>query len=174
MSEPFITTDRLDLWRPAAADIEPMFEIMQDPRTWRYFGAPIGRAEHTTRFMRNAGSWALYGYGSLMVRERGQDPVIGNCGVFHTWRGLGDDFDDKPEAGWILSAEHTGKGYAREAMRAIFARFDEAYGEREVVCLINPANTPSVALAHKLGFAETRRATMPGTEDPVQLFTRRP
>lgn len=54
--------------------------------------------------MRNAGSWYLCGYGALMLRLRGRQEVIGNCGGFHIFRALGDDFDDNPEAGWIVAA----------------------------------------------------------------------
>jgi RimJ/RimL family protein N-acetyltransferase len=171
VTQPFLRTDRLELWQPVAADMEAMFAVMQDPRTWRYFGAPIARADHTTRFMRNAGSWSLYGYGSLMVRERGRPELIGNCGVVHTWRGLGGGFDDKPEAGWIVAADHTGKGYAREAMEAVLRWFDREHGPREVVCIIHPDNAPSIALANRLGFVPTRLGEL-GPDNPVQLFSR--
>ena len=126
------------------------------------------------RLLRNAGSWSLYGYGTFMVRMRGGDgSIVGNCGVFHSYRGLGEDFDDRPEAGWILAESAFGKGVAREAMDAALAWFDREHGPREVVCMIEPANAPSVALAEKLGFAPTRIATTPDGAE-LQLFSRPP
>lgn len=170
---PFLTTDRLELWQPRAGDEPAMFAIMQAPAVWRHFGAPIPRADHVTRFLRNAGSWPLHGYGSFMVREKGRPAVIGNCGIFYSWRGLGDDFDDRAEAGWILAQDHFGKGYAHEAMAAALDWFDAAHGPREVVAMIAPGNDPSFALAAKLGFIETRPAALPdGTQ--VQLLSRTP
>ncbi|ANY19170.1 Acetyltransferase (GNAT) family protein [Tsuneonella dongtanensis] len=168
---PLLTTERLELWRPQPGDEPQMFAIMQDPRTWRYFGATPSRVDHVTRFMRNAGSWQLHGYGSFMVRSRGEEPVVGNCGVFHTWRGLGEDFDDKPEAGWIVAADHAGKGYAREAMDAALAWFDATHGPREVVCIIHPDNAPSNKLAGRLGFEPTRLTEL-APDNPVQVFSR--
>jgi RimJ/RimL family protein N-acetyltransferase len=158
---PFLTTERLDLWRPTIADEPAMFAIISNPATHRYLGPMSTRADHFTRFQRNAGSWFLHGYGSFMVRPKGTAEVIGNCGVFHTYRGLGEDFDDRPEAGWILAESAVGRGIAREAMSAALAWFDEAHGPREVVCMIEPGNDPSFALAGKLGFEVTSDGTLP-------------
>ena len=169
---PLLVTERLELWLPGIADEPAMFAIVSDPRTGRYLGpATASRADHFIRFQRGAGSWFLHGYGNLMVRLKGRPEVIGNCGVFHSWRGLGEDFDDRPEAGWILSAEHVGKGIAGEAMRAALAWFDAEHGPKSVVCMIALENAPSVRLAGNLGFAPTRLAELPDG-DTVQLFER--
>jgi RimJ/RimL family protein N-acetyltransferase len=168
---PFLATERLELWQPTIADEPEMFAIISNPATHRFLGPMSTRADHFIRFQRGAGSWFLHGYGSFMVRLKGDPQVIGNCGVFHSWRGLGDDFDDKPEAGWILAESAVGKGIAREAMEAALSWFDATHGRREVVCMIEPGNAPSVVLACKLGFAPTRMATMPDGAE-VQLFSR--
>lgn len=168
---PFLTTERLELWQPTIADEPEMFAIISNPATHRFLGPMSTRADHFIRFQRGAGSWFLHGYGSFMVRLKGDPQVIGNCGVFHSWRGLGDDFDDKPEAGWILAADQVGKGIAAESMSAALAWFDREHGPREVVCMIEPENAPSVVLARKLGFTPTRQASMPDGAE-VQLFNR--
>src|SRR5690606_24807737 len=117
------------------------------------------------------GSWLLHGYGSFILRLRGEQAQIGNCGVFHSFRGLGEDFDDQPEAGWILAAEHAGKGYAAEAMRAALAWFEREHGRRRIVAMIAEGNEASMALAGKLGFAPMRDAVLPDRE-AVRLFER--
>ncbi|MGX7925034.1 GNAT family N-acetyltransferase [Tsuneonella sp. HG094] len=170
-SDPFLVTERLELWRPAIADEPQMFAIIQEPETHRFLGPMSSRADHFIRFQRGAGSWFLHGYGSFMVRWKGQSAVIGNCGVFHSYRGLGEDFDDRPEAGWILGSATVGMGVAREAMEAALAWFDREHGPREVVCMIEPRNAPSIALAGKLGFAPTRLTEMPDGAE-VRLFSR--
>lgn len=175
MSGPFLATERLELWLPQASD-RPLLEAMIAPDAVRRFlGSMTPDAVDTfARLLRNAGSWSLYGYGTFMVRMRGGDgAIVGNCGVFHSYRGLGAEFDDKPEAGWILAESAFGKGVAREAMDAALGWFDRECGPREVVCMIEPANAPSAALAGKLGFAPTRTAGLPDGAK-VQLFSRQP
>ena len=173
MSGPVYTTERLELWRPRLPDMHAMIEIVSHPETGRYLGAHASRADHFTRFQRNAGSWLLHGYGGFMVRERGQDEVIGNCGIFHSFRGLGEDFDDMPEAGWILAHDKGGMGFAGEAMRAALAWFEREHGAQRIVCMIDPDNAPSIALSAKLGFVEMRRTEL-ADGSPVILFEREP
>jgi RimJ/RimL family protein N-acetyltransferase len=168
---PFLVTERLELWQPRPADLEPMFEIVSHPATGRYLSPQSQLHDHAARFLRGAGSWFLYGYGPLMLRLRGEAPVIGNCGIFHTFRGLGEDFDDHPEAGWILAAEHAGQGLGSEAMRTVLDWFDREHGRRRVVCMIAPDNEPSLRLADKLGFTLSREAEVAGGE-AVQLLER--
>jgi RimJ/RimL family protein N-acetyltransferase len=171
--EPVIVTERLELWRPRAGDIEPMFAIASDPATGRHLAAHRGFADHFERFCRNAGSWLLYGYGAFMVRRRGAAELIGNCGIFRTWRGLGEDFDGSAEAGWVLRADCTGQGLASEAMQAVFEWFEATHGKQRVVCMTAPDNTASLALAAKLGFTPIRDAVLPDG-DPVTLLERLP
>jgi RimJ/RimL family protein N-acetyltransferase len=170
-----LVTERLELWRPQATDRAALEAMMEPAAVRQYLGAmEPSTPDVFTRLLRNAGSWSLYGYGTFMVRERGQAAIIGNCGVFHSWRGLGDDFDDKPEAGWILAESHFGRGIAHEAMTAALAWFDRQHGPRDVVAMIAPENGPSLRLAQRLGFVPTRITTLPAGEEQVQLFLRSP
>ena len=168
---PLLLTDRLELWLPTRDDIAPMAAIVADPRTGRFLGSSVNKADHFVRFCRNAGSWLLYGYGGFILRRRGRPGVIGNCGIFHSWRGLGQDFDDSPEAGWILHQEAVGQGLAREAMEAALAWFTASHGPRRVVCMIAPENAPSLQLAERLDFKVLRDARLPDG-DEVRLLAR--
>lgn len=170
---PVLVTERLELWRPLAADLPDLHAMMQHEVTRRFFGAwEATLADMHARLLRNVGSWSLYGYGTFMVRERGKATIIGNCGVFHSWRGLGEDFDDQPEAGWIVAADKARQGYAGEAMTAVFAWFDAAHGPRRTVCMIDPANTASIRLADRFGYKPLRDAEFGG--EPIRLFERTP
>lgn len=169
---PLIVTERLELWLPVKDDIRAMWEIVADPATRRYLPTPQTPAAHFERYCRNAGSWLLYGYGSFTLRERGGE-VIGNAGVFHSVRGLGEDFDDSPEVGWVLRADRVGQGLAREAMTAVLAWFEREHGRQRIVCMIAPENGPSIGLAARLGFAPMRETQLPDGET-VRLFERVP
>ncbi|HEY6814420.1 MAG TPA: GNAT family N-acetyltransferase [Croceibacterium sp.] len=169
---PLLVTERLELWVPTEADLWPMHAVVNDPRTSRFLPEQSA-AGHFERFCRNAGSWLLYGYGSFTLRERASGELIGNAGVFRSFRGLGDDFDDAPEAGWILRSDRVGQGLGREAMTGALAWFEREHGARRIVCMIAPGNAPSLGLAAALGFAAMRDAQLPDGE-PVRLFERRP
>ena len=170
-AEPLLVTERLELWRPVKEDREALLAIVSDPETTRYLGRGHDPADHFQRFGRNAGSWFLYGYGACTVRVRGSAEIVGNCGVFHSWRGLGEDFDDKPEAGWIIRTDQAGQGFAHEAMAASIGWFERAHGAQPIVCMIAPENTASVRLADKLGFTPMREAIL-SDGDAVTLLVR--
>lgn len=170
---PVLVTERLELRVPVAADVAAMAAIVAHEDTGRFLGRRTDPADHFQRFCRNAGSWLLYGYGGFMVRLRGSDEAVGNVGVFHSWRGIGADFDDVPEAGWILRHDQVGRGVGFEAANAALDWFDKAHGPRRVVCMTAPGNEPSVRLAVRLGFTPMREAELPDGE-AVSLFERLP
>lgn len=173
LAEPYMLTERLELWMPQVGDLQPLFQIVSDEQTARYLGGQSSLPDHFMRFARNAGSWQLYGYGMFMLRERAGDrSLVGNCGIFHSLRGLGEDFDNRPEAGWIIRRDCAGRGLAQEAMEAILRWYDARF-TREIMCLIALENTASMKLANKLGFSPLREAQMPDGSD-VRLFRRAP
>ncbi|MFC4253787.1 GNAT family N-acetyltransferase [Altererythrobacter xixiisoli] len=168
---PVILTERLELRPPVPDDFAVTGRIIAHPETARFLGTRPGQSDQFLRFMRGAGSWLLYGYGPFTLRLRSSGEVIGNCGLFHSWRDLGADFDDVPEAGWILAHDQVGRGLAGEAMGAALDWFDRAHGPRRVTCLIEAGNVASLALAARLGFAAVRDAPLVGG-DIIHLLDR--
>ena len=158
MSELVLTTQRLELWRPQPGDLDGLNAINTDPRTLTFLGNwHPDKADTFARLTRNAGSWALWGYGTFMVRRRGQPQIIGNCGIFRSYRGFAHGLDDVPEAGWIVHPDHWGQGIAGEVMRAVMPWFDEAHGKQRVACMIEAEHAVSQRLALQLGFVEYAR-----------------
>ena len=157
---PLLTTARLELWQPQLGDLADLFDLTHAEETRRFLGggAP-SEMDSFNRLHRNAGSWALHGYGSFMVRRSGGAKIIGNCGVFRSHRGFGADLrlDDVPEAGWILHKDAWGEGIAREAMEATLTWFDAVHGPQRIACMIEEGHAASDALAVKLGFVRYAR-----------------
>lgn len=152
---PLLLTERLELWRPRADDLQGLFELTLDEETRRFLGSFVPtEMDAFNRLLRNAGGWALYGYGIFMVRLKGEDQIVGTCGVFRSHRGFGADrgLDNVAEAGWIVHKDHWGRGIAREAMEASLAWFDQAHGKQRIACMIEQGHAASDALAKKLGF----------------------
>jgi RimJ/RimL family protein N-acetyltransferase len=171
--DPVIVTERLELWRPRLADLRPLFAVVSHPQTGAFLGPAVEWVDHYNRFHRNAGGWYLHGYGNFIARLRGEDKIAGTLGVFHSNRGLGEDFDMMPEAGWILAHDQVGKGLASEAMTATFEWFEREHGAQRIVCMISPGNQPSLRMAEKFGFTPMRDAVLPDGE-PIRLFERLP
>ena len=157
-SEPVLVTERLELWHPQAGDRAGLRALIEPGEVRRFLGG-MEPDDHDVfmRLLRNAGSWALYGHGTFIVRERGQREIVGNCGVFHSWRGFGRGLDDVAEAGWIVAKSAWGKGYAQEAMEAALAWFEREHGAAPTLCMIDQGHRASEAVAAKLGYTACDR-----------------
>ncbi len=167
---PLLLTERLELWRPQAGDLAEMHAIGDDPETRRYLGPDReSEADSFARLMRNAGSWDLYGYGTFMLRLRGEAGIVGNCGVFRSYRGFGKGMDNVPEAGWLIARAHWAQGLASEAMAAVLAWFDKTHGPARIACMIERGNRHSEQLAHGLGFRAYAHHRSDDTDDDALL-----
>ena len=173
MSEPLLTSERLELWRPQISDRPGLLALIAPEAVRRFLGpAEASESDVFARQLRNAGSWALYGYGTFMVREKGGDgTIVCTAGVFRSFRGFGQGMDDVPEAGWIVAQPHWGKGYAIEAMQAALAWFDGDHGPQRIACMIEDGHEASAKIAAKLGFAEYARH-QPDDGRPLVLYER--
>jgi RimJ/RimL family protein N-acetyltransferase len=96
-----------------------------------------------------AGSWALLGYGMFSVLKRDTGEWIGRLGP---WRPGGKEGGwPGDEVGWGLKQSATGQGYVHEgATAAIDWAFDHLGWDNVIHC-IDKANTPSIAVAERLG-----------------------
>jgi len=157
---PLLITPRLELWQPQVGDLADLYQLTLAEETRRFLGPFVpSQMDAFNRLHRNAGSWALHGYGTFMVRLKGQDRIVANCGVFRSYRGFGVDqgLDDVAEAGWIVDRDYWGQGIAREAMEAALEWFDRVHGRQRIACMIDDGHAASDALAAKLGFARYGR-----------------
>lgn len=155
MSGPFLLTERLELWQPRPGDLPGLLDLTMDEESRRFLGNLLpSETDSFARLLRNAASWSLWGYGTFMVRLKGQGRIIGNCGIFHSHRGFGpaQGMDGVAEAGWIIHRDHWGQGIAAEAMEAALAWFDAAHGPQRIACMIEQGHTASERVAQRLGF----------------------
>ena len=148
-----IETENLRLRRPEIDDLDAIHAMRSDLNVVRFLGGrALNREEAWHRLMRLVGHWALRGYGMFAVVEKGSGALVGEVGLFDGCRGLSPDFDNAPEAGWILASAAHGKGYAGEAAAAAHRWFAATHGERRSVCIVAPENLASFRVAHKLGY----------------------
>lgn len=163
---PRIETERLILRAFRLSDFEPFLAMVSNPAVARHIGGPpLDRGVAWEKFTRGPGFWALLGYGMWIVEEKAGGRIAGNVGFGRFERGIG--LPDIPEAAWVLDEWAHGRGIANEAMTASIAWADANLPDTGYVCIIAPDNAPSLALARKLGFVETRRADYKDAETVV-------
>jgi RimJ/RimL family protein N-acetyltransferase len=159
MADPVLETARLRLRVPGLADFDAIHALTLSDNVRTFLGsAPHTVEDSFARFLRGQGCWRLFGFGQFVAEHRDSGSFVGNIGLFRAMRGLGEDFDRDPEAGWIIHEDHWGQGYATEAMGAVLAWFDAAHGGR-TVCMISPGNAASERVASKLGYVPIGLAT---------------
>jgi ribosomal-protein-alanine N-acetyltransferase len=140
-----IRTERLVLRRARPDDLEPLFAMMSDAETMRYWSTPphadIARTREYLDGMIAAPADAS---DDFIVERDGQ--TIGKLGA---WR--------LPEVGYLIGRPYWGQGYATEAMAA-FVAYAFAQRTDHLTADVDPRNTASLALLARTGFRETGRA----------------
>jgi RimJ/RimL family protein N-acetyltransferase len=81
------------------------------------------------------------------VLERGNDQLIGHCGIIDKEVESGNEY----EIVYMLSKSAWGKGYATEAAAAILDYAYKQLGLRRIIALIRQGNTKSEKVAVKIG-----------------------
>lgn len=166
---PVIETSRLILRPHAMADFDAYVAMWGDPEMARFIsGKPRTREESWLRFPRHAGMWSLLGFGFWAIEEKETGRFVGEAGFHEARREIEPSIEGVPEAGWGLSPDVQGKGYATEAMRTVLGWGMRRFGPVRSVCIIDPANTASLRVAEKCGYREVLRTTYHG--EPTILF----
>ncbi len=152
-----IETDRLQLRPFEEGDLDPLFAILGDSETMRYYPRPYTREEVEGWIERNVDRFELTGRGLWAILLKETDELVGDCGV------TDQEVDGviEPEIGWHVARPLWRQGIATEAA---IAHRDRAFGELgldRLISLIRPENVASRRVAEKLGMVvekETDRA----------------
>ena len=166
MDAPLITTDRLILRAQTLADFDAAYAAGQDERVHRYIGGPLTRAQAWEKFLRGPGFWSLLGYGLWTIEEQASGAYVGQIGFGRFEREIDPPLPAIPEGAWVFGPDFHGKGYGGEALAAAL-RWADAQLNSKLCCIIAPENEPSLRLAARHGFAETRRADYHGSATVV-------
>jgi len=172
-----LVTARLRLAAVGETDLEELFALHSDPRAFvEDLTDPLTDREQMRWVLgRWRASWAEHGVGYLTVRAadgRARDGALpdGLLGVV----GLTPLASAGPgvlSAYWRLAPAVTGRGVASEAMGAMLSRPELGGRAAEVVAVTASGNSPSRALAARLGFrpAAPDRPVPGGREGDVLL-----
>lgn len=153
MIAPTIETDRL-LLRPFTLNDFPAYAALwADPDVIRYIGGtPRSEEDSWLRFHTNEGYWRLHGAGFWAITDKATGAFLGQTGFMKNRRGLQPDISEHLEMGWVTASAAAGKGYGREAAKAVVRWGDARFGRPTLACIIHPDNAPSLRIAATLGF----------------------
>jgi len=152
---PTLETDRLILRAPTREDFEPWAAFSADGEAMRHLGGPQARAMAWRGICTMAGAWTVRGFSMFSVIEKSTGRWVGRLGPWQPegWPGT--------EVGWGLIRDVRGKGYATEGAAACVDWAFEVLGWDEVIHTIDADNTPSQAVAGRLGSTILRQVTLP-------------
>lgn len=161
---PVLETERLILRCPEERDLDAFAEMMADPRAAQFLGGVASRTAVWRALASIAGSWTIRGYGLFSVVEKASGRWIGRVGPWapEGWPGT--------EVGWGLHPSAWGQGYATEAAEAAMDFAFDRLGWDDVIHVIEPRNTPSQAVARRLGSRNLRPGRLPDVDVELDLW----
>ena len=146
---PNLTTERFTMRQFRSSDAADYFAIFSDEETMRYHGS---LPYHTLDQMHARLAWlrASYAQRELIrwaITRRGDDRLIGSCGLFAFDEGF-----HRAEAGYELNRSYWGQGVMFEAMSAVLTYAFNEMRLHRVEANIDIDNARSKRLMLKLGF----------------------
>lgn len=168
---PTIETERLILRPHRVDDFDAYAEMWADPDVVRFIsGKPFDREASWGRFLRQAGIWQVLGFGAFAIEEKETGRYAGEAGFHDLRRSIEPSIEGTLEAGWALTPNVQGWGYATEAMAAAIGWAETVFPGRVMTCIIDPDNLPSIRVAQRLGFVELARTRY--QDSAVTVFRR--
>jgi [ribosomal protein S5]-alanine N-acetyltransferase len=146
MTTPVLTTARMKLRHFTPHDATLLKDLLGDEDVMRY--SVIGRLSDE-RIEKHVAAWIQHyddhGYGIWAVEYEAK--VIGFCGV--DWKTV--DGVEQVQLSYRFSKHYWGKGLAYEAASRVCEYAYNELGIKRIICLIDPENEKSIALAFRLG-----------------------
>ncbi len=148
MDIPTLETERLILRAFRADDIDACTAMVENTEVSQFLsvgGEPMTRLDAWRSIATTLGHWQLRGFGQWAAEEKETGTFVGRLGLYYpeTWPGR--------EVGYALAREHWGKGYATEGCAAARDYAFEVLNWDEIISIISPDNTKSIAVAERLG-----------------------
>ena len=131
--------------RPCLEDFPSLVSLWTDPKVTRYLGGPrkeselIPSLEESVKNPQKFDLWPLV--------EKGTRRIVGHCGLIE--KNIAGN--DEIELIYVLHPSVWGRGYAREAGKALIDYGFHELGLSRIVALVDPGNIPSERVALAIG-----------------------
>lgn len=158
-----LETPRLLLRLPKAEELDAWAGMMADAEAARFIGGVMPRAMTWRALMTMIGAWHANGFAMFSVYEKASGRWVGRLGPWMPdgWPGT--------EVGWAIVRDCWGKGYAPEGAAAATDWAFEHLGWTNVIHSIDPENTPSQAVARKLGSRNLGPGSLPAPYQEARI-----
>jgi ribosomal-protein-alanine N-acetyltransferase len=162
-----LETDRLRLREFTAGDAAFVLRLLNGPSFLENIGDKgVRTVEDAVKYLVDGPirSYTLYGHGLYLVERKDSGEPAGMCGLLKR-----DEFEH-PDIGYAFLPEHTGRGLAIEAARAVLDDARGRLGYRKIIAIVRPGNARSIRLLEKLGLSYAGRASMPPDGHEVLVY----
>lgn len=152
---PTLQTSRLTLREIVESDAENILQIHGNAEYMRWFGSdPIPDLDGAKKLVATFASWRKEPVsGARWALELRDKPgLIGTCGLFRwnrNWKSC--------IVGYEIAAAHQGRGYVKEALKAIITWGFKEVQLNRIEAQVHPDNSASLALLEALGFQQEGR-----------------
>lgn len=146
------TTTRLRLDVLRESDAQTLFHYRSDPSVALYQGWCPASSDEALDFIKSQQSISLDvpdSWVQLAIRLSGDDTLIGDLGLH-----IPAEVDGSYEFGITIAPAYQGKGFAREAVQALFDFLFRTLGAHRVHASIDPRNLTSAALLRSVGMRQ--------------------
>lgn len=147
--QPWLTTERLVLRRPALADLGRVFEIHGNPLTYRHHPSGVMSSPQQAALLLAAwqGHWDAHGFGYAAVVRKADGVVLGFAGSKH------QRILDQPALNLYYRFDPCawGHGYASEAAGVIVGWLASHLADLPVVARVATGNPASIRVARRCG-----------------------
>lgn len=149
MKSPQLATQRLILHELGPRDAEAIYSYRTLPEVWAYQSWRPGSILEVQEYIARstaAGINVMDTWFQLGMYLRSDGRLVGDVGLHFL---LPDN--QQTEIGFTTSPDHQRKGYAFEAVAAVFDCLFTVMGKHRIIGSVDPMNAASIALLEKLG-----------------------
>ncbi len=166
---PYLQTERLTLRPLAAADLDDLRRISNEPAVRRYLwdDEPVPEAEILDLIALSRRTFSEENAGLFGVRFHDEESLLGFCGFVRL------DGMDEMELVYELTPEVWGGGLATEAALACLRYAFEEAGLERVIAGADPPNTASLRVIEKLGMKPTGNLNPQSPDEPYYALYRK-
>ena len=161
-------TERLLLRRLTPADAAALHAVTGDPAVMRYWfpGPDADLAATAARIAEIEAHWREHGFGDFAVVARDSEVLLGFAGLHHI-AGMAE-----VNIGYALLPSVWRRDFGAELCAALLECGFTALGLPEIIAVVDPRNTASVALAERSGLSLRCETTWQGQARLVFALTR--